>query len=187
MANPSDLRRTIGVNPNPGESTMPLDQLANIAEISAAVLVIVSLMYVGAQIKQNTKATVISTSQAFVDTFSTTVSEITRGKEFTDIYWRGLSGLSNLQGSEVAAFGAWSISTFRAWESFYYQWQEGVFDDRLWAGFKNQFCDLFGNPGIREMWDLRSHQFDEKFREFVEQQIISAESKPMYSSQAAQT
>jgi len=107
---------------------MPLEQLANIAEISAAVLVIVSLMYVGAQIKQNTKATVISTSQAFVDTFATAVVEISRGKEFTDIFWRGLSGLSNLHGSETAAFGAWSISTFRTWESFYYQWQEGVFD-----------------------------------------------------------
>jgi len=166
---------------------MPLDQLANIAEISAAVLVIVSLMYVGAQIKQNTKATVISTSQAFVDMFSTTVSEITRGQEFTDIYWRGLSGLSNLHGSETAAFGAWTISAFRTWESFYYHWQEGVFDDRLWAGFKSQFRDLFGYPGIREMWSIRSHQFDEKFREFVEQQIISAESRPMYVSQEAQT
>jgi len=166
---------------------MPLDQLANIAEISAAVLVIVSLIYVGAQIKQNTKATVISTSQAFVDTFATAVVEISRGKEFTDIFWRGLSGLSNLHGSETAAFGAWSISTFRTWESFYYRWQEGVFDDRLWAGYKIQFCDLFGYPGIREMWTLRSHQFDEKFREFVDEQIVSAESKPLYASHEAQT
>ena len=71
-------------------STMPLDQLANIAEISAAALLIVSLTYVGIQVKQNTKATQISTSQAFVDTFSATVLEISRGKEFTDIYWRGL-------------------------------------------------------------------------------------------------
>ncbi len=166
---------------------MPLDQLANIAEIGAAALLIVSLIYVGIQIKQNTKATEISTSHAFIDTFSETVLEICRRKEFTDIYWRGLSGLSNLQGSEVAAFGAWTISTFRTWESFYYQWQEGVFDDRLWAGYKIQFCDLFGYPGIQEFWTLRRHQFNEGFREFVEQQIISAESKPMFVSQEAQT
>ena len=166
---------------------MPLDQIANIAEISAAVLVIVSLIYVGAQIKQNTKATVISTSQAFVDTFRTTVSEVSRGREFTDIFWRGLSGLSNLHGSETAAFGAWSISTFRTWESFYYQWQEGVFDDRLWAGYKIQFCDLFGYPGIQEFWSIRRHQFNEEFREFVDQQIVGAESKPLFVSQEAQT
>ncbi len=125
------MRRTIGLSPNRGGKTMPLDQLANIAEISAAALLIVSLIYVGIQIKQNTKATKISTSQAFVDTFSTTVLEISRGKEFTDIYWRGLSGLSNLHGSETAAFGAWTINTFRAWESCYFQWRDGVLDDRL--------------------------------------------------------
>ena len=166
---------------------MPLDQLANIAEISAVALVIVSLIYVGIQVKQNTIATEISTSHAFVDTFSATVLEISRGKEFTDIYWRGLGGLSNLQGSETAAFGAWTISTFRAWELFYYQWQAGVFDDRLWAGWKVQFCDLFGYPGIREIWSLRSHQFDEEFREYVDQQVVGAESKPLYVFHEAQT
>ncbi len=166
---------------------MPLDQLANIAEISAVALVIVSLIYVGIQIKQNTKATEISTSHAFVDTFSKTVLEICREKEFTDIYWRGLGGLSNLQGSEVAAFGAWTISACRAWELFYYQWQAHVFDDRLWVGWKAQFCDLFGYPGIQEIWSLRSHQFDVEFREFVDQQIVGAESKPLYVSHEAQT
>ncbi len=65
---------------------MPLDQLANIAEISAAGLLVVSLIYVGIQIKQNTKATQISTSQTFVDTFSASVLDISRGKQFTDIY-----------------------------------------------------------------------------------------------------
>ncbi len=166
---------------------MPLDQLANIAEISAVVLVIVSLIYVGAQIKQNTKSTVISTSQAFTDQFATLVSQLTRGQELTDIYWRGLSGLSNLQGSETVAFGAWTMQAFRTWEAFYYQWRDGVFDERIWVGWRVHFRDLFGYPGIREMWAVRSHQFSEEFREVVEQQIISAESKPLYASQAAQT
>ena len=41
---------------------MPLDQLAKIAEISAAALVIVSLIYVGIQIKQNTDTLKLSTA-----------------------------------------------------------------------------------------------------------------------------
>jgi hypothetical protein len=168
-------------------STMSLDQLANIAEISAAALLIVSLIYVGIQIKQNTKATQISTSQTFVDTFSKAVLEISRGKEFTDIYWRGLSGLSNLRGSETAAFGAWAINIFRIWESCYFQWRDGVLDDRLWTGWEAQFRDLFGYPGIREMWSVRRHQFNEEFREYADQQIVSAEAKPLYVSHEAQT
>ena len=90
---------------------MPLDQLANIAEISAAALLIVSLIYVGIQIKQNTKATKISTSQAFDHKY--------------------ISGLGVL---------LLSMARQRA---------------RLWTGWESQFCDLFGYPGIREMWNVR--------------------------------
>ena len=166
---------------------MTLDQIANIAEISAAALVIVSLIYVAIQIKQNTKATQLSTSQAFIDTHGELVMHIAVDKEFRDIYWRGLKGLSNLHGSETAAFAAWIIHTFRVWESFYYQWQEGVFDDRLWAGSKSQLCDVFGYPGTREIWSARYHQLSEEFREFVDNEVVSAESKPLYVSQEART
>jgi hypothetical protein len=162
---------------------MTLDQVANIAEISAAALVIVSLIYVAIQIKQNTKATQLSTSQAFIDTYGKVVMQIYGDKQFRDIYWRGLKGLANLHGSETAAFAAWTIHTCRIWESFYYQWQEGVFDDHLWAGWKIQLCDLFGYRGIREIWSARNHQLSEEFREFVDNEIVSGEPKPLYVSQ----
>jgi hypothetical protein len=178
---------TIEPRVNKGGGVMTLDQIANIAEVSAAALVIVSLIYVAMQIKQNTKATQISTSQAFIDTHGKVVLHVSGDKEFRDIYWRGLKGLSNLDGSETAAFATWTIHTFRVWESFYYQWQDGVFDDRLWAGWKNQLCDLFGYRGIREIWSARNHQLSEKFREFVDHEVVSAESKPLYVSQEAQT
>ena len=144
------------------------------------VAIIVSLTYVGAQIRQNTKATKIATSQAFINTHGSIVLHISTDKGFRDIYWRGLKGLSNLQGSETAAFTAWTIHTFRAWESFYFQWREGVFDDHLWAGWKIQFCDLYGYPGIREVWAARNHQLSEEFRELVNEEIIGAESRSLY-------
>ena len=166
---------------------MTLDQIANIAEISAAALVIVSLIYVAIQIKQNTKATQISTSQAFIDTHGRVVMHILGNKEFRDIYWRGLKGLSNLHGSETAAFAAFFIQTFRSWESLYYQSQAGGLDDRLWAGFKAQLCDVFGYPGVREVWGGRRHQFSEEFCKLVDNEIVGAESKPLYPSQEDQT
>ena len=72
------------------------------------------------------------------------------------------------------------IQTFRTWESYYYQSQAGALDDRLWAGFKVQLCDVFGYPGVREIWSARHHQLSEEFREFVDNDIAGAESKPLY-------
>ena len=41
------------------------------------------------------------TSQAFVESHSGSITTNTRHPEFWDVYWRGLGGLSNLQGGEL--------------------------------------------------------------------------------------
>lgn len=43
---------------------MALDEIANIAEISAAILVVASLIYVGRQLKQNTQSMRLKIVQA---------------------------------------------------------------------------------------------------------------------------
>ncbi len=166
---------------------MTLLESGAIGELIGGVAIIVSLIYVGVQVRQNTKATTVSTSHAFLNLHATTLGPISVEKEFRDIYWRGLSGLSNLQGNETAAFTAWQMHTFRTWETFWYQWQEGVFDDRLWEGWQAQFTDLFQYAGTKEIWDARKHQLSEEFRTFVEQHISGADSKPLYVSLKAQT
>lgn len=142
--------------------------------------IIVSLLYVGIQVRQNTYAAKVATSHAFLDLHRDILGNIATEPDFRDIYWRGLAGVSNLQGSEPAAFLAWSIHTFRTWETFWYQWQERVFDDRLWLGWKAQFIDLFGNQGIREAWEIRKHQVSESFRSYVEQEIMTSKAQSLY-------
>ena len=159
---------------------MSLIKWGALGELIGGVAIIVSLLYVGTQIKHNTKAERASASQAFIDIHAQIVLHISGDKDFRDIYWRGLGGLSALQGSETAAFGAWAIQTFRAWESFYFQWKEGLFQDQLWAGWQNQFADLFGYPGIQEYWAIRRHQFSEEFCELVDKLIASEASEPLY-------
>ena len=160
---------------------MTIQDWGALGEMIGGLGIIVSLIYVGLQIKQNTKATQVAASQAFVDSHGAVVLPVAYNKEFRDIYWRGLSGLSNLQGNELAAFSAWTVQAFRAWESFYYQWQAGAFDDHLWSGFKMQFCALLGQSGIREMWKMRQTHFSVEFQEYVDQIIANTPSEPLYS------
>ena len=117
-----------------------------------AIAIVVSLIYVGVQLRQNTRATRVSTSQAFIQIHDAAVNPIIQEPAFRDIYWRGLAGVSNLHGSELAAFGAWTGNTIRAWESFYFQWKEHAFGDPMFFGWNHQFLDLFGYPGVQEVW-----------------------------------
>ena len=160
---------------------MSIQDWAAIGEMVGAIAVVVSLIYVGVQLRQNTRATRVSTSQAFIQIHGGEADPIVREPAFRDIYWRGLAGASNLQGSELAAFGAWTGSTIRAWESFYFQWKAGAFEDPIWSGWNQQFLDLFGYPGVQEVWTIRRHHFSEEFREFVGRELAGKESKPLYA------
>jgi len=164
---------------------MTLLEWGAVGELIGGVAIIISLIYVAVQIKQNTKATTIATSHAFIDMHAGLVSHISDKENFRDIYWRGLQGMSNLKGSEPAAFLAWMIQTFRAWEAFWFHWQEGIFDDRLWNGWRTQFCDLFENAGTREAWSIRKHQLSDEFQGYVEQYVLDAATKPLYSAAKA--
>ena len=69
---------------------MPLDQLANIAEISAVALLIVSLIYVGLQIRQSTKAAYASTNQAHAQVANGYIGLINVSNNLADILHQGL-------------------------------------------------------------------------------------------------
>jgi hypothetical protein len=159
---------------------MSIQEWGAISEMVGAIAIVVSLIYVGVQIRQNTQATRVRASQAFVESHCGAITQITRDSAFWDVYWRGLGGLSNLQGGELAAFGAWIGHTLRVDESFYFQWKAGAFEDQIWSGFKHQFRDLFGYPGVQEEWKIRRDYFSDEFREFVERELIGKASHPLY-------
>jgi hypothetical protein len=159
---------------------MPLDQLANIAEISAAALLIVSLIYVGLQVRQNTTATKAATGQSFVDTMNGYVGLINSSATLADILHRGANGLSNLKNGEVIQFGAFCDQCFINFETFYFQWKAGVLDRRLWSVQSHAIADFMVQTGQQQWWETKRHWFDQEFQEYVNQAMDSGEAKPMH-------
>jgi len=159
---------------------MPLGQLANIAEIVAAALVIVSLIYVGLEIRQNTAATHAATGQAWFDTFDGHVGLINSSPTLAGILHRGATGLSNLQADEIIQFGAFLDQSFTSLEIFYFQWKAGMLDARLWSIQGHALGALLMQPGQRQWWETRRHWFDKEFQEYVNRVMDSGEAKPMH-------
>jgi hypothetical protein len=77
---------------------MAMQEWGVLGELIGGAGIIVSLIYVGAQIRQNTIITRASTTQAFTEQINMLAMPVSGG-DFTDIYWRGISGISKLEGS----------------------------------------------------------------------------------------
>ena len=162
---------------------MGLDQIANIAEISAAVLVVASLIYVGRQLKQNTQSMRLETVQAIVAEWNSWYDMITPNKELVDVYYRGVLDFHSLDKTEQLQFILMTTRIFRTFNELYFQWHEGMMDQTIWNSWLAQFNDAMKTPGWQEAWSRRRHWYDKGYQSVVDGCITETTNvKPMYDA-----
>ena len=159
---------------------MTLQDWGALGELIGGVAIIVSLIYVGLQVRQSTHATRAATSQAFTDQYISVLPPL-REPGFAEIFWLGLRGLHNLQGSEKVVFMSFVATFLRIFEAFYFQEKDGAFDSRVFGGWINSFVDLFTYEGAREVLELRTHWYSREFIEYLQDRMAKASPHAMYS------
>ena len=158
---------------------MTLQDLGAIGELIGGFAIIVSLIYVGLQIRQSTAASRSATTQAFSQQYSMQMQALI-DPEFRDVFHRGLAGAENLTESEIVGFYGQPGSINRMWESFYYQKGNGALDEVMFNSWCRQLMDLHANKGVQEFWEIRKHQYTADFVEFIDNSIASSSPKPLY-------
>ncbi len=152
---------------------MPLDQIANIAEISAAVLVIVSLIYVGKQIQQNTDTLKVGTAHNTAEDFSALYLLLAERADIADIFFRGLQDLEVLEPVEKLRFYAYFHKFFRTFENAYYQFTRGALEAEPFEGITQQLVILKSLPGVQVYWQDRKNWYNQRFQEYVDEEIMT--------------
>jgi hypothetical protein len=157
-----------------------LEQIYFIGQTISAIAVVLSLIYVGLQIRQNTKATRMSAAHSFLDTQNAYVGLINQSGALADILGRGADGLSNLQRGEVIQFSAFHDQAFSSFQTFFTEWKDGMLDDRLWGSHKHAMADLMVHPGVQTWWSNRKHWYDSTFQAYVDETASAGIGKPMH-------
>ncbi len=156
---------------------MPLDQIANISEISAAALVIVSLIYVGIQIQQNTDTLKLSTAHNTAEDFTSIYLLLAECGEMADIFYRGLQDPETLESVERLRFYAYFHKFFRTFENAYYQFTRGALEAEPFEGITQQLLILKTLPGVQTYWQDRKDWYNKTFQEYVDSEILPIEVK----------
>ncbi len=150
---------------------MTLSDLANIGQVVASVAVIASLMFVGLQIRQNTKANRASTLQMNADywlTYLTTLAD----SRFSVLYSKGALGRKDLDGEQFGQFFFLCRATFMGCENQHYQYRTGLLDEDAYRGYQATIREqIAAFPGVRAMWQLVKHTYGTEFVKFLDVQI----------------
>ena len=159
---------------------MTLAEIASLAEIAAASAVVLSLVYVGAQLKQHAAATKLAAAQSFASADNDFVGLINASSELPEVLHKAANGLDGLSSPDTIRFMAFIDQVVISIHAAHTQYEAGSLDQRLWRVFRCALEDMMVQAGQREWWARRRHWFDEDFQALVDELIEGPGGRPMH-------
>ena len=140
-----------------------------IAEIVGAIAVVLTLIYLAYQVRNNTgMARRASTAEAVaaMRTFNVSLVDNPGVGELTQ---RGISlGLGNLTDEERVPFTIVMFNLFKTCEHLHYQHAVGAMDPDVWEGWDHMIRGYITAPGCQEWYQERRLAFSSNFRNYLD-------------------
>jgi len=117
-------------------SRLRLSEWSQIADIVAAIAVVISLLFVGLQVRDNTEALRSQNERALVNALETLKLSRVTDAGFADMMYRAETGgeLSDLDRSRIRAMAFLYLDN---WEQAFHDHQKGLIDPDIWQAFDN--------------------------------------------------
>ena len=147
---------------------MPLDQIANVAEIIGVVVVVITVIYLALQIRQNTHALRSNTAQATHDSVVSGYNTLATDGDLNRLFRKGCGDPAALTEDELGQFIAFWTSTLFMTQNWLYQRAAHALDDELTDTWLNALSVAMHSPGFGYYWKHRSYQFSARMREYIE-------------------
>lgn len=145
---------------------MNWDAVGAVAELLGAVGVIASLIFVGLQVRQNTRSVRASTYDSMVRSNGEWISSIIADPELAAGFEAAVSSWSDVK--HDPRFMYLLTQLFRHWENSFVQYRQGTLDPSLWATWERIIVSYFHQPGIQDWWRIRRHAYSPEFAAFLE-------------------
>jgi hypothetical protein len=148
---------------------MTLEQLGIVAQIAGTLGVIASLIFVGVQIRQNTKTTRAQVQENMTSGYVAVVCLVT---DHADVFTRGIAAtaetFSSFSNADKLIFFSVLFAAFKHFENIHSQQQRGFIDRESWMAWSENMLMHFNQPGVQMWWSLRKGSFGRDFRRFIE-------------------
>ncbi len=156
---------------------MTIQDWGAIGELVGGVAVIVTLIYIALQIRQNTRTIRLSTGYSNTKEFRDMFAALAENSGLSELIHKAANDATSISGAEKMRFYSFNNNFTRACENAYIQSTQGVLDPKHWAGMKRMMIDFTHMPGFREYWLNRKHWHSEDFQHFMDAEILQSDAK----------
>jgi hypothetical protein len=141
--------------------------LGAIAQIVAAFAVVISLVYLARQIRDQNRESRLASIHELNESFRAAILSF-QNPHLADIFSRAKTDFESLTETERLQFISMVQGIFRVWEDAYHQHHQKRLDNRLWEAMVVQFSGYLSLPGVIRVWEIRKQAYSEDFRFFFE-------------------
>ncbi|XOV87352.1 MAG: hypothetical protein ACFHX7_20750 [Pseudomonadota bacterium] len=127
---------------------MNWEAVGAIGEIVGAVAVVVTLIYLIVQIKQNTRSVHAATIQTNVSDFNSLNIHLATTPKLAEIFDRGSADPEGLSAEEQYSFLWLSRSYMNLYQNLFDQYQQGTLPERVWNKHTDELKALMAQPGM---------------------------------------
>lgn len=159
---------------------MSLSDLASLGGFASGVAVLISLIYLALQVRQNTHAHRVTAHEerlTFVRDFLGRIAE----PSMAAVYLRGLSADGDLTEIEFTRYRALMHSWFLGMAEVVWLYDRGVLDEDRFAGSMAALRGYLGFPGCRAVWRVIAPVMPITFQDLVTKLIAEGEEASAHS------
>jgi hypothetical protein len=155
-----------------------LSDLSSIGSLVSGVAVLVSLIYLAQQTRQNSKHTRALIHQGRSIQAADLTDRWAADPSLIALLLRATRGDRTLDDEEVLRFLLMQFSAYQMWEDRFYQHKDGLVDEERHAGTVREIKERLQTIGYRASWQMQRNTYGTEYQAFVDGLIDEVRQAP---------
>ena len=153
---------------------MKLDDLASIATIIEAIFVVVSVLFIWRELRENSKLARSANNQSLVELSSPFNMQLIQDRQMAELWITGAKKYAQMDDVDKYRY----VSLLTWWlihhENIYYQQSKGLLDDNVYKGWENDLEHFVKEQELWMHWDRLKNNYQAEFSSHVSQLVEAA-------------
>jgi hypothetical protein len=145
-----------------------LAEVASVAEVIGAIAIVISLIYVGIQVNDSTRAVRSATANETSAAISSWYTQVGGNPQATRVFLYGIANPDSLSREETAQFIYLLHGLQLEYQAAYWLSQEQTLDVELQESLTNTITGVRAQPGFQMYWGQRRELFEPGYRAYVD-------------------
>lgn len=153
---------------------MTLESLANLSEFVGGIAVVISLIYLALQVRQNTEAQRMETYAQAVQRIGALQTEVSKDHELLRAWSRGLMDPDSLTPNQRMQLSWTLYAAFGDMEFLFIAARRNALPGEVWERWQRTLAWWIAFPGVKSWWLALATPFTAEFSDHVDAEVANS-------------